>query len=134
MPKKSAASLTIVPAGRPGDLPPPPGDLLAAEAATWREIVESKPADWFGPDSLPILKEYVRAVAMCDTLARMVERAAADGEGVALVKSLLDMRDKEARRAASMATKLRLTQQSRYGARSADRADQRVSGKRPWQA
>jgi hypothetical protein len=133
MPRKSAASLSIVPAK--GITPPtPPADLSAAEAVLWREIVETKPSDWFGPDSLPVLKEYIRASIMCDLLDAQVKDALAEGEGVGVVKALLDMRDKESRRGVSMATKLRLTQQSRYGARSADRADNRAGGKRPWQA
>lgn len=132
MARKSVAALSVVRAS-PAELPPAPDDLSDAEVCLWRDIVESKPADWFGPDSLPILKEYVRAVSACDLLAAKLS-AALDGLDAGLVKFLLDMRDKEARRAASLATKLRLTQQSRYGARSADRADQRAGGKRPWQS
>lgn len=104
----------------------------------WVEVVESKPAEWFGADSLPLLKEYVRAVVMCDTLDAKVKRAIEGGEGaeaatVGVVKLFLDMRDKEAKRATSLATKLRLTQQSRYTPQAAATADKRAGGKRPWQ-
>lgn len=133
MARKSATSLSVVPASAPAPLPPAPADLpTEEERALWRDIVESKPADWFGPDSLPILKEYIRAVATGNLLAAKIG-AALDGDDASLIKFLLDMRDKEARRASSLATKLRLTQQSRYGARSADRANHRATGKRPWQ-
>lgn len=132
MARKSAASLSIVPGGAPRTAPAPPRDLVKAEKALWRDIVESKPVDWFGPDSIPILKEYVRAAVACDLLARLVHAALASGDAD-IIKAQMDRRDKEARRAASLATKLRLTQQSRYGARSADRADQRAGGHRPWQ-
>jgi hypothetical protein len=132
MARKSVAALSIVPAQNPGALPPPPASLSAAESVLWREIVESKPSDWFGPDTLPILAEYVRAVVMCDILAERVGKALELGADVA--KQYLDMRDKESRRAVSLATKMRLTQQSKYGARGAERADRTASGKRPWQA
>ena len=132
MARKSAASLSVARPADIGGAPSPPADLGDAERAMWREIVDSKPSDWFGPDSLPVLKEYVRAAVTCDQLARIVGQAM-DGDDGLKLKSALDMRDKEARRAASLATKLRLTQQSRYGARSADRADRRASGPRPWQ-
>ena len=49
------------------------------------------------------------------------------------MKGFLDMRDKEAKRATSIATKLRLTQQSRYTPQAAATADRKVSGARPWQ-
>ena len=132
MARRSAASLAVAPPAALSGPPPPPDDLGEVEAALWREIADSKPADWFGPDSLPVFKEYVRAAVMCDRLAEVVERSMR-GDATAL-KAALDMRDKEARRAKSLATALRLTQQSRYGARSADRADHRASGPRPWQA
>lgn len=117
---------------------PVPADFSDAEATLWTEIIESKPADWFGPDCLPVLREYVRAAVLCDGLSGKIRRAIEGGEGedatVGLVKTLLDMRDKESRRAVSLATKLRLTPQSRYGPRTAERADKRAGGKRPWQA
>lgn len=129
MPRRSAASLALVPASQPIPPAPAPGDLSEVEAALWRETVESKPADWFGADSWPILKEYVRAAAMCDALAQVIADA-----GPGQLKEWLDMRDKEARRAVSLATKLRLTQQSKYGPRAADTADRKAKGKRPWQS
>ena len=131
MARKSAASLSIVPR-LSGQTVPEPSDLTEAELGLWREIVTTKPAEWFGADSAPVLKEYVRAAVACDLLAVRVREAIQGGDAEA-VKFFLDMRDKESRRAVSLATKLRLTQQSRYGARSADRADRRANGARPWQ-
>lgn len=135
MARKSAAALTIVrsaPAPKVPKGPPAPKGLSKAERKLWREIVDTKPADWWGPDSLPILTEYVRAITMCDTLAEKIETAMKSNVAAGQVKLLMDLRDKESRRAVSLATKMRLTQQSRYGARSADRANNAAAGKRPW--
>ena len=101
-------------------------------SAMWSEIVDSKPSDWFDLDSVPVLKEYIRAALTCDELAGVVERALESGDDK-FMKSALDMRDKEARRVASLATKLRLTQQSRYTPQSAATANRKAGGKRPWQ-
>lgn len=98
----------------------------------WTVTVESKPSGWFGPDSWPVLKEYVRAAASCDALAEMVAGAMQSRNSDA-IKTALDMRDKEAKRVASLATKLRLTQQSRYTPQAAATADKGVNGRRPWQ-
>lgn len=133
MPRRSAASLALVPASQPVPLSPVPADLSEKEAELWVGVVESKPSDWFGADSWPILKEYVRAATICDALAAVIAAAVKIGDPDG-IKSALDMRDKESRRAVSLATKLRLTQQSRYGPRAAASADAKVNGNRPWQS
>src|SRR5688572_16088460 len=130
MPRKSAAAASTL-ALVPGTPAPAPPDLSKKEAAVWCEVVESKPWDWFGRDSLPVLKEYVRAAVMCDALAEKVS-AGVDGEANVL-RALLGMRDQEARRVATLVTKLRLTQQSRYTPQSANAASKKAGAQRPWQ-
>lgn len=139
MPRKSIASLTVVRGGAAKDAPtapttlaPVPDDLSPAEAKVWRTTVESKPADWFGPDSYPLLKEFVRAAAMCDHLAQPIADAV-EAKDTRKIRAGLNMRDREAKRMADIATKLRLTQQSRYTPGAAATADRRAGGKRPWQ-
>lgn len=132
MAKKSAASLSIVP--KAGSTEPEESEgLTPPELALWSRVIESKPAGWFGADSAPLLVEYVRAVSMCDLLDRRVRDAMEADDDDETVKRLLDMRDKESRRATTIATKLRLTQQSRYTPQAAATADKRASGRRPWQ-
>lgn len=131
MSKPSGASLTVVPTGLPERLAPP-DDLTPDQAARWRAVVDSKPVEWFGPDSAPLLKEYVRAEAMCDLLAVQIEAAMAGGEP-GEIKALLDMRDKESKRLTSLATKLRMTQQSRYTPQAAATANKKAGNARPWQ-
>lgn len=136
MSRPSGASLTVVPSGLPERLAPPE-DLTQDQAARWRAVVDSKPVEWFGPDGAPLLKEYVRAEAMCDTLAMQIEAAMSGGheaeDTARLVKHFLDMRDKESKRLASLATKLRLTQQSRYTPQAAATANKKAGNTRPWQ-
>ena len=133
MARKSAAALAIMPAKLPNETMQEPDDLSADELRMWREIVASKPSDWWGPDSAPILKEYVRAASMCDVLDRRVKEVIRRGDPEQ-IKFFLDLRDKESRRAMSLATKMRLTQQSRYGARAADTAARKAHGRRPWES
>lgn len=132
MSRRSSASLSVVPIGLPERISPP-DDLTEAQSLRWVQIVDSKPVEWFGPDSAPLLKEFVRAEAMCDLLSVQIEGALAGGE-TGEVKALLDMRDKESRRLTSIATKLRLTQQSRYTPQAAATADKKVgTGGKLWQ-
>lgn len=134
MARQSSASLSIVPVSSLQRLAPP-ADLTAPESELWAAVVESKPADWFQADSAPLLKEYVRAVVMSDRLSLLVEAALAGdaGEDGLGLKDALRLRDMESKRVASLGTKLRLTQQSRYTPKASATADRAAGGARPWQ-
>ncbi len=131
MARKSTAALSIAPVTS-REVAAPPSDLTTRQAEIWRDVVESKPIEWFGPDSLPLLKEYCRAAAVCDVLEGRVA-AALEGSDAVVARAYLDMRDKEAKRAALLATKLRLTQQSRYTPQASATANKRAAGRRPWE-
>jgi len=110
----------------------PPEGMTADQLQIWRETVSARSADYFGPDAVPMLEEYCRVVVMCRTLATMIE-GVMDGGETGEFKSLLDMRDKESKRMASLATKLRLTNQSRYTPQAAGTAARKGSGGKVWQ-
>jgi hypothetical protein len=130
--RKSTASLSVVATSLPQRMEPPEY-LTESQEKLWREVIASKPIEWFGPDNAPLLVEYVRAVDMGNLLELQIAAAMA-GEGDIGMKDLLKMRDTEARRAMSLATKMRLTQQSKYTEKSAETASRRVGGgAKPWQ-
>ena len=131
MAKPSSASLSVVPVVAMTRMAPPRG-LSDDESRLWREVVDSKPVEWFQPDSAPLLTEYVRAVVMSGQLDTQV-KAALVGSETGELKALLDMRDKESKRVVSIATKLRLTQQSRYTPQAAATANKKAAGGRPWE-
>lgn len=134
MSRPSTASLSVVPVQALTRIQPP-SDLTAEELALWTAVTESKPVEWFGEDSAPLLTEYVRAKVACDMLDVHVKVAMAsvgDPETAKSVKDLLDMRDKESKRLLSIGTKLRLTQQSRYTPQAAATATKKAGGERPW--
>ena len=110
----------------------PPDGLTDEQAQVWRDTVESRSADYFGQDAAPLLEEYCRVVVMCRLLAVQIEAAIAGDEDGDL-KALLDMRDKESRRMASIATKLRITNQSRYTPDKAAVRARKGSGGKVWQ-
>jgi len=140
MSRPSTASLSVVPVQALTRIEPP-ADLTDEELALWTAVVESKPVEWFGEDSAPLLTEYVRAKGTCDILDKRVkdaiEASAGDdpAERVAAamtIKHFMDMRDKESKRLLSIGTKLRLTQQSRYTPQAAATATKKAGGERPW--
>lgn len=122
----------VIPVAGPSvHLAPAPG-LTDEQAKVWRETVEARSADYFGEDAAPLLEEYCRVVVMCRLLAVQIEAALAGGEPGEL-KALLDMRDKESRRMTSIATKLRITNQSRYTPDKAAVKARKGAGGKVWQ-
>jgi hypothetical protein len=136
MSKPSSASLSVLPVAPIARVVAPDG-LSDAEARLWTEVVDSKPADWFGGDTAPLLLEYVRAVCHSDDLHMVIRSMTSDDESWASnAKPYMDflrLRDMESKRAVSIATKLRLTPQSRYTPKAAATANGKVgNGGRLW--
>jgi hypothetical protein len=132
MPRKSAAALAIrTPENLDTRLPPAAG-LSKGECDLWREIVDSKPAEWFDSGSAPLLREYVRAVGESQRIGRLVARTSSKDPDT--LARWLTLRDREVKRMADLATKLRLTQQSRYTPQAAATANRKADGSRPWAA
>lgn len=108
--------------------PPPPESLPAALHEQWSAVVRSFPADhWRAPD-LPLLLEMLRATDTANTLAARIAETSATED----LAKLLKLRDVEARRAATLSTKLRLCPQSRSDRHVAERLA-RAAGQRPWE-
>ena len=135
MSRKSLASLSVATEGIPRRISPPEG-LTEFQSELWVRVVNTKPIEWFGEDSAPLLVDYVRAVEACDKLEQMVKDAlhgGGDDDAKDLFK-VLKARDSEVRRMASLAGALRLTQQSRYTPQAAATANKKAQvADKPWQ-
>ena len=134
--RKSMASLAVVDGGLAGIAPiaAPPG-LTDAERGVWQATVESKPADWFGSEHIPLMVEYVRQVCrghVIDAQIKAFDEAwLATDEGLARFEKLTTLGTKTAGMIARLATNMRLTHQSVW---RADKAGLGVSkGKKLWQ-
>ena len=118
----------------------PPIDLTAEEAREWVKVVNRMPADWFPAETLPMLAQYCRHVVGCRRIAYLIQDlstfnetcgaydidgdAIFDAEGnpirlrcaypVEEYDRLLRMQDREGRALTSLATKMRMTQQTTY--------------------
>ena len=84
-------------------------DLNADEQALFHEVLRSMGTNYWKAGDIPMIAEYVRALRMAETLAARIAAC----EAVDDMRKLLDMRDREARRAAALARTLRLAPQSR---------------------
>lgn len=104
--------------------PRAPVDLSPAQAELWRQIVATEPASLFGTAAtahlLRLYVEHAAFRAQVEGLIAAAPLAAALGDETAAgFDRLLRIRDRETRALVSLATRLRLTNQSRYSATAA---------------
>jgi len=135
--RKSSVELSVV---KPafGQRPEPPGDLNNGQSGIWRDTVDSEPAGFFNTAAVRgLLKDYCRHRGVVESLSILINEFQSEwiknAEGAKRYHALLKMRDLEARAAADKATKLRLTNQSRYTPQAASTASNNVSSAKPWE-
>jgi hypothetical protein len=135
---KSAAEVSVVKVEFTQKTDPPP-ELTKSQAKIWRGIVASEPADYFCTDALrAILLDYCQhrdsAADVSEIISTFKPEWMKSDEGARRYHTLLRMRDLETRAALSCATKLRLTNQSRYTPQAASTASRnRKITKKPWE-
>jgi len=123
MPRKSAASLGVVPATTIPREPPPP-HLAEEEQMEWRRVVDGLPAHWFPAASYSLLEVYCQATVTTRWLAAQM---VAHERGSRGWKEWHSLWAKEAALAVQLATRLRL--HPRWERTALRRTP---SGPRPW--
>lgn len=103
-----AANITAV------ERPDAPYDLTDEQADEWRAVVNRLPADWFTRETWPLLAQYCRHVVSARHVSELIRKleAAPDGFDVDEYDKLLKMQEREGRALSSLATRMRLSQQS----------------------
>lgn len=130
--RQSAASLSVISGSGVETIrrPDPPDELTDEQAEEWHAVVNRLPADWFPRETLPLLSQYCRHVVSSRRVAQLIERAeAADEFDVDTYDKLLKMQEREGRAMSSLATRMRITQQTTY-----DKSKKKpLQGKKPWE-
>ena len=119
MPRKSLAALSVVaPVGvEEVRRPMPPAELGDEQKQEWLAVVNRVPAEWFPRETHPLLAQYCRHVVAARRIAQLVERMESfqeDGFDIEEYDRLLKMQEREGRALSSLATRMRMTQQSTY--------------------
>ena len=135
--RTSGAALSVVAGTAIDGRPPAPSDLTEFQREVWDRTVANEAADVFRTAALQqLLKEYVRHVESAHRVTGMIALLEKPGAAVDLdeYEKLLRMRDRETKALADKATKLRLTNQSRYTPQAAGTAAKKAGeAKKPWQ-
>lgn len=121
--------------------PDAPDDLCDRGVLEWETIVRSMPKDWFTPPTLSILKIHCENVVECEFIQELINLAkkkAKTDVGYKKYSELLKQKIKFTQLVASSATKMRLTQQSTYDAKTGNTAKSNSAPsadgkKKPWE-
>lgn len=132
--KQSLAAMAIAqPVGFDQRLPPPAG-LTPAQKAEWVAVVNSRPADWFGPENASSLIQYCRHKVQADIIAQQLENFdpqwLADEDGLKRYDKLTQLQERESRTINALLRSMRLTQQSLV---RAEKSVNKPRGRKPWQ-
>ena len=132
--RRSAASLMISTASDAIEIverQKPSHDLTDEEVEVWHAVVSTVPADWFDKGTAPLLAQYCRHVVQARRLAELIEKATSDTElQITDYDRLLKMQQRESSAIASLATKMRISQQSTTNHRG---NKQTPADRKPWE-
>lgn len=136
--RKSAASLAVV-TPIADHRPAPPEGVSAEQAAEWTAIVRRLPVGYFPRECHGLLAAYVKHLATFRLLSESIDAFQgawlADDDGLKRYGDLLALREREGRAMSSLATRLRITPQSRIYAKTAGVAAANAGhgGRKPWE-
>ncbi len=128
--RKSGAALSVAPVA-PWARLEPPATLTEAQAALWREVVATKPSEWFAADSAPVLEAYCQAVDSYRRTAAALQALDPSDPKPYIEMSKLAKSQQTAVK--MLATSLRLTPQSRFSSATSATANKRVAAAKPWE-
>jgi len=125
--------------GREERRPPPPEGMTEAQANLWRAITETEPGNWFDSAARQsLLRLYCEHACFRADLQRLIDRTPVekivDEDSAKSFEAMLRARDREMKQLVSLATRMRLTNQSRYTPGAAGSAGKNnPTGPKPWE-
>jgi hypothetical protein len=131
---RKGTKLNIVPLNIPGQQqrPEPPKEFSPSEVVIWNQTVGGMRPDWFGPETLPLLRAYCTITAAAQHAAQQLRKTRAKPESAAYM-NLAALHRGQSKAMISIATKLRITPQAN---RKPDHWEPRdatfVGNPRPW--
>jgi phage terminase small subunit len=130
--RKSMAELTVIAGSGVETIrrPDPPDNLTDEQADEWRAVVRRLPADWFPRETWGLLAQYCRHVVSSRRVQQLVASIEAEKDfDIVAYDRALKMQERESRCIASLATKMRISQQTQY-----DKSKKRgsVIARKPW--
>lgn len=131
--KKSGAELSVAPSSvtqvieRPG----PFRCLTDEQKMHWVRIVNALPADWFTPENVDNLTQYVRHITHSNRVEQLIQNYYEDPEfSIETLDRLYKMQERESRVLANLGSKMRLPQSAVHSPRKGKGKQTQIE--RPW--
>jgi hypothetical protein len=117
---------------------PPPADLTPREKKYWLEYMEAMPANWFGRETLPMLRILCRYNAIAESCLNVLsDPVAVENTSASDLKKEMYMCDKACAMVLRLSTQLQLSPRSRsefqYLSRKKDGTGGNTQANRPWE-
>lgn len=131
--RKSVAGLSVISGEGIVTLrrPEPELGLTDEQANEWREVVNRLPAEWFPRETHGMLAQYCRHVVSARRIAALIEEVEGREDfDLDQYDRLLKMQEREGRAISSLATRMRLSQQSTM---SEQRKKPIKASRKPWE-
>lgn len=126
-------ALAVVEAVQVLQRPEPPAELSDEMADEWRAIVDRLPGGWFPKETHGVLAQYCRHLVAARRVAQLITALEAGPNlDIEAYDSALRMQERQSGMIASLATKMRLTQQATVNAKTQKPADIGAT-KKPWE-
>jgi hypothetical protein len=133
MPRKSAASLTVIPCVPGRGRPEPPADLDELESRIWHEVIDALPSHWCDSASRIILRRAVAQAAVAERQEARLRQLRAQDPDDKETAELAAQHGIIAKNVCHLLTQLRATPRSRLRARAAGSRVEQVPESRPWE-
>ena len=134
MPRKSSASLAIVPRVPGRGRPEPPPDLDELESRIWREVVDALPGHWLDRAGQLVLRRLAAQTAISERQeARLRLLRAQEQDGGEEAATLAAQHGVSAKNVAYLLAQLRATPRSQLRSRAAGSQMERAPDSRPWE-
>jgi hypothetical protein len=134
MPRKSAASLAVVPRVPGRGRPEPPADLDLIEQRIWREVVDALPGHWLDSAGQLVLRRLAAHAAVSERQeVRLRQLRAQDQDWSEDADALVAIHGVTAKTVAYLLTQLRATPRSQLRSRAAGSLMEQVPQLRPWE-
>lgn len=110
-----------------GERPEAPDDLNTFQKELWTTVVDTKPADWFTPDTHEHLRGYCSYSYLIRELSRQLQQAIDSGDEIAEITKIEKVLSSMVAKQMSLARSMRITQQSMDAAEAARRSKNAAS-------
>lgn len=133
--RKSAASQSVVSLAsvQATHRPEPPDELTDEQAVEWRDVTNRLPAEWFPRETHGLLAQYCRHVVAARRVAQLIDAEEAKEDfDIEVYDRLLKMQEREGRALSSLATRMRISQQSTFD-KEKSKKGRGASVKKPWE-